>query len=157
MAELKVGQKAPEFTLPDQDGKIISLKDLKGKWVILYAYPKDDTPGCTIEGIGFTRFHSEFQKQGAVVLGISPDDGKSHCKFRDKHKLTIPLLCDPEHKALAVYGAWGMKRFFLNKYEGVIRSTFLIDPKGDLAYIWPKVSAKGHAEEALQKLKELKK
>lgn len=157
MAELKLGQKAPDFALPDQNGKNISLKDLKGKWVVLYAYPKDDTPGCTIEAIDFTRLNAEIQKQGAIVLGLSPDDGKSHCKFQEKHKLSITLLSDQEHKVLQAYNAWGMKRMFLKKYEGVLRSTFLINPEGKLAHIWPKVSVQGHAEEVLQKLKELKK
>lgn len=153
--KLSAGQKAPDFSLPNQDGKAVSLKDFNGKWVVLYSYPKDNTPGCTIEAIDFTKYSNDFKQLGAIVLGISPDDGKSHCNFIEKQKLSLTLLSDLEHKTLAQYGAWGMKRMFLKKYEGVIRSTFLIDPNGKLAHIWHKVSVKDHAKEVLSKLKEL--
>ncbi len=156
MAELKLGQRAPEFALQDQDGKQVSLKDLNGKWVVLYAYPKDSTPGCTIEAVDFTKYKKEFEKLGAVILGISPDSKESHCRFIEKKELKITLLSDPEHKVLQAYNAWGMKRLFLKRYEGVIRSTFIISPEGNLAHFWSKVSANGHAEEVLAKLKELK-
>ncbi len=156
MAELKVGDPAPDFCLPDQDGNEVCLKDLRGKWVILYFYPKDNTSGCTKEAIGFTEHLEEIESLGAVVLGVSPDSVKSHVKFREKHNLKVTLLSDPEHKVLETYGAWQLKKMYGREYYGVVRSTYLIDPEGKIAYIWPKVKVKGHVEAVIEKLKELK-
>jgi len=152
---MKIGAKAPSFTLVDQDEKKVSLKDLSGKWVVLYFYPKDDTPGCTKEACEFTSNLKGFEKLGARVLGVSPDPPKRHQKFIAKYKLKIDLLSDPDHKTLARYGAWGPKTMYGRKYEGVIRSTFLIDPAGKIAYHWPKVKPAGHADEVRTKLADL--
>lgn len=152
---LKVGDKAPEFKLIDQNNKSVTLKDFKGKWIILYSYPKDSTPGCTREAIGFTQHLEDFTKLGAVILGVSPDSPESHCKFIEKEGLKITLLCDPDHETLEEFGAWGLKQNYGKEYWGVIRSTFLIDPKGNIAAIWPSVKVDGHVEAVLEKLKEL--
>lgn len=153
---IEVGQKAPDFCLPNQDEVEICLKDLKGKWVVLYFYPKDNTPGCTTEAKEFTEALKEFEELDAVVLGVSPQDCVSHQKFISKHNLEVTLLCDTEHKVLKAYGAWGKKKLYGKEYEGVIRTTVLIDPDGNIAYVWPKVRVKGHVEKVKEKLKELK-
>ena len=153
---IEVGQKAPEFCLPNQDEVEICLKDLKGKWVVLYFYPKDNTPGCTTEAKEFTEALKDFEELDAVVLGVSPQDCVSHRKFIEKHSLGVTLLCDTEHKVLKAYGAWGKKKLYGKEYEGVIRTTVLIDPDGNIAYIWPKVRVKGHVEKVKEKLQELK-
>jgi len=145
--ELKVGINAPEFSLPDKDNKEVSLKDFKGKYVILYFYPKDNTPGCTTEAIGFTGILPELQKLDATVIGISPDSPESHTKFIEKKNLKVTLLSDVNKEIIKVYGKWGKKTFRGKEYVGVIRSTFLIDPEGKIVHIWPKVSVKGHPEE----------
>ncbi len=153
--ELKVGTNAPEFSLPDKDNKLISLKDFKGKYVILYFYPKDNTPGCTTEAIGFTGMLPALQKLDAVVIGISPDTPESHAKFIEKKNLSVILLSDVDKKVIKKYGKWGKNKFRGKEYIGVIRSTFLIDPEGKIAHIWPKVSVKGHPEDVERALKEL--
>jgi len=153
--DLKVGNKAPEFTLPDKDNKEVSLKYFKGKYIILYFYPKDNTPACTTEAIGFTGILPELQKLDAVVIGISPDTPESHAKFIEKKKLKVKLLSDIDKKVIKEYGKWGKKKFRGKEYVGVIRSTFLIDPDGKIAHIWPKVSVKGHPEDVERVLKEL--
>ncbi len=153
---IEVGQKAPDFCLPNQDEVEICLKDLKGKWVVLYFYPKDNTPGCTTEAKDFTEALKEFEELDAVVLGVSPQDCVSHQKFIAKHNLEVTLLCDTEHNTLKAYGAWGKKKLYGKEYEGVIRTTVLIDPDGNVAYIWPKVRVKGHVEKVKEKLQELK-
>ncbi len=150
----EIGEIAPDFCLPDKDGKETCLKDFKGTWVVFYFYPKDNTPGCTTEAIDFTAAKASFEAEGAVVLGTSPDSQKSHCRFTDKHELKITLLSDPDHLALENYGAWQKKASYGREYMGVVRSTFLISPEGKLAHVWPKV--KGHVDEVLAKLKELK-
>jgi peroxiredoxin Q/BCP len=150
-----VGCKAPTFTLPNQDEKQVALSDLLGQWVVLYFYPKDDTPGCTTEACQFTNHLSSFQKLKARVLGVSPDSPESHRRFIAKHNLKIDLLSDQEHEVLERYGAWTEKIHFGKPWEGVVRSTVLIDPKGKLAYHWPNVRAEGHADEVRQKLQEL--
>lgn len=150
-----VGEKAVVFSLPNPDGEIVSLDNFLGRWLVLYFYPKDDTPGCTIEGIDFTHLLSQFRKVGAEVVGISPDSGKSHCKFQAKHKLKVMLLSDVEKTILKEYGVWGKKKFMGREYEGVLRTTILIDPKGKVAFLWETVSVKGHAAAVLEKLKEL--
>lgn len=153
---LEIGQKAPEFCLKNQDEVEICLKDLKGKWIVLYFYPKDNTPGCTTEACDFTNELKEFEELDAIILGVSPDSCESHRKFIEKKDLKITLLCDEDRKVLKEYGAWGKKKMYGKEYEGVIRSTFLIDPEGNIAYIWPKVRVKGHVEKVKEKLKELK-
>ena len=154
--KLKINQKAPEFSLPDQDGKKVSLKDFKGRWVILYFYPKDNTPGCTIEAIGFTKLKKEFDKEDAVILGVSPDSVKKHCNFIEKQDLKINLLSDESKEMLQTYHVWGNKKFMGREYMGVLRTTLLIDPKGVIKHIWENVKVKDHAQEVLEKLRELK-
>ena len=156
MTELKIGDLAPEFTLLDANLKKVSLSDFKGKYVILYFYPKDNTPGCTTEAIGFTGILPEFQKLDAEVLGVSPDSPESHAKFIEKKNLKVTLLSDREKEVLKAYGAWGKNMFRGKEYVGVIRSTFLINPEGKIVHIWPKVSVKGHPEEVKSTLKKLK-
>ena len=153
--DLKVGNKAPEFTLTNKDKKEISLKDFKGKYVILYFYPKDNSPACTTEAIGFTGILPALQKLDSVVIGISPDTPESHAKFIEKKNLKVVLLSDVDKKVIKKYGKWGKKKFRGKEYMGVIRSTFLIDPDGKIAHIWPKVSVKGHPEDVERVLKEL--
>ncbi len=143
-------KKASNFTLPNQDGKIVSLSDFPGKWIVLYFYPKDDTPGCTMEGQDFSRLQKEFEQKKCIILGISPDSEKSHCRFREKHHLSIQLLSDVEKKTIQEYGAWGEKKFMGRTFKGVIRSTFLINPEGFIAKFWSPVNVKGHAEEVLK-------
>ncbi len=155
MVLMTVGMKAGKFSLANQDSKFVSLDDFLGKWLVLYFYPKDDTPGCTMEGIDFTHLLPLFQKVGAEVVGVSPDSSKSHCKFQAKHKLNVVLLSDVDKKTLNEYGVWGKKKFMGREYEGVLRTTLLIDPNGKIAFIWENVSVKGHAAAVLEKLKEL--
>ncbi|RMF59285.1 MAG: thioredoxin-dependent thiol peroxidase [Calditrichaeota bacterium] len=152
---LKIGDQAPQFTLPDASETPVSLEDFRGKWVILYFYPKDNTSGCTLEALDFTAALPEFEKLNAVVIGVSPDSCKSHQNFMQKHQLKVLLLSDTEHQVLEAYGAWQLKRMYGREYMGVVRSTFLIDPEGVIRHMWNKVKVKGHVEEVLQKLKEL--
>lgn len=155
--DLEVGIKAPEFTLPDQNNKKVSLKDFRGKYTILYFYPKDNTPACTTEAIGFSGILPALQKLNAIVIGISPDSPESHFKFIEKKDLKVILLSDRDKKVIKKYGKWGKKKFRGKEYMGVIRSTFLIDPDGKIVHIWPKVSVKGHPEDVEKILKELTK
>lgn len=143
---LKTGDAAPEFCLPNSEGKQICLKDFRGKWLVLYFYPKDNTSGCTKEALEFTELKSKFEGMKAAIIGINPDSVESHRKFRERHALTITLLSDPDHKALEDYGVWQLKRMYGREYHGVVRSTFLIDPEGKIAETWTKVKVKGHAE-----------
>jgi peroxiredoxin Q/BCP len=143
---LTLGAKAPAFTLPDQDGKQVSLQDLRGRWVVLYFYPKDDTPGCTVEACEFTAALPAFRGLDAVVYGCSADGASAHQKFIAKHKLGIGLLTDADKKVMKAYGAYGKKLMYGKEVEGVIRSTALIAPDGVIAHHWPKVKAEGHAE-----------
>lgn len=152
---LQIGQKAPKFTAQDQDENLVSLKDYTSQWLVLYFYPKDNTSGCTTEAIDFTRYSSDFASLGAKILGVSPDTEKSHCRFIDKHNLSIQLLSDPDHKVAEAYGVWGLKKFMGKEYMGIIRSTFLINPDSTIAYIWINVRVKCHAEIVLKKLQEL--
>lgn len=155
MAMPEVGEKAPAFTLPDQSGKPVKLSDYKGKAVVLYFYPKDDTPGCTREACAFRDEHSALVKAGAVVLGVSPDDTSSHAKFAGKYKLPFPLLADKDHSVSEKYGAWGEKTLYGRKFLGITRSTFLIDGSGKVARVWPRVKVDGHAEQVREGLAEL--
>ncbi len=156
MAELKTGLQAPKFSLPDKDGNIISLNGFKDKWVVLYFYPKDNTPGCTIEAIDFTSSLKEFKKLNTVILGVSPDSPKSHLNFCNKHNLEVNLLSDQDHKTMENYGVWQLKNLFGIKHHGVVRSTFLIDPQGKISHIWRKVKVKGHIKEVKEVLINLK-
>ena len=152
---LKIGNKAHDFSLNNQAEEKKSLKEFQGKWVILYFYPKDNTSGCTMEAIEFTALKEEFEKLDAVILGISPDPPKSHRNFIEKKELGITLLSDPDHKVINAYSAWQKKKNNGREYYGVARSTVLIDPRGKIAYVWPKVKVKGHAEAVKVKLAEL--
>ena len=150
MASVKEGMKAPEFTLSSSEGKEVSLKDYKGKnRVVLYFYPKDDTPGCTVEACEFRDSIKKFVKSDAVVLGVSPDDLKSHDKFIDKFKLPFVLLSDTDKKVCEAYGVWVKKSMYGREYMGVARSTFLIGKDGKIEKIYEKVKPEGHAQEVL--------
>ena len=154
---IETGRKAPAFTLKDDTGKDVSLAGLAGRWVVLYFYPKDDTPGCTVEACEFTAGIAQFGKLDATVYGVSPDTPESHAKFRKKHALKVGLLADPAKKMLAAYGAWGMKTLYGRKFEGVIRSTVIVGPDGKVAHHWRSVRAAGHAKFVQAKLAELRK
>jgi thioredoxin-dependent peroxiredoxin len=154
MAELTPGAKAPDFSLVAQDGKKYSLKDFKGKKIVLYFYPKDDTPGCTKEACSFNEHLSRFKKNGAVVLGVSPDALKSHEKFSSKYDLHFPILSDENKKMLTDYGVWQEKSMYGRKYMGVVRTTFIIDEKGKVSHVFSKVKVDGHTEEVLKALSE---
>ena len=152
MGKLAPGDKAPVFSLPDQDGKKVSLKDFAGKQVVLYFYPKDDTPGCTKEACQFNDNLHAFNKAGVPVLGVSADGAEKHQAFRSKYGLTFPLLTDAEHEVGEAYGAWGEKTLYGKKSIGVIRSTFLIGPDGQIARPWYHVKADGHAAKVLAEI-----
>lgn len=147
--ELEAGSKAPAFTLPRDGGAEVSLKDFKGRNLVLYFYPKADTPGCTQEAIAFSRLRADFAKAGTEILGVSADPVPALDTFKSKHKLTIALGSDETHAMLAAFDAWGEKSMYGRKYWGVLRKTFLIDAQGRIAHVWPKVSVDGHAEEVL--------
>ncbi|NGN39613.1 peroxiredoxin [Mesorhizobium sp. CGMCC 1.15528] len=150
MTELSAGDNAPDFELPRDGGGELSLTSLRGQKVVLYFYPKDDTSGCTAESIDFSALKSDFEKAGAIVLGMSPDSVKSHDKFKTKHKLAVELVADEERKALESYGVWTEKSMYGRKYMGVERTTFLIGSDGRIARIWRKVKVPGHAAEVLE-------
>ncbi len=152
---LKDGDAAPDFALPDADGKIRKLSSLKGRYKVVYFYPKDDTSGCTKEAQNFTELKEEFDKLKAEVIGISPDSAKSHAKFRDKHALEVTLLADEEKAAIEAYGVWVEKKMYGKAYMGVERSTFLIGPDGKIVQSWKGVKVPGHAAAVLEALKSL--
>ena len=152
MSELIVGAKAPAFSAPDQTGKIVSLADFKGQKVVLYFYPKDDTPGCTTEACSFRDAHETFVKKGAVVLGVSPDSAKSHTKFIEKFSLPFPLLADEDKKIANAYSVWVEKSMYGKNYMGVERSTFVIGADGKLLAIYRKVKPAEHTAEVLAAL-----
>ena len=152
---LEIGTKAPEFCIPNQDEVEICLRDLKGKWIVLYFYPKDNTPGCTTQACDFTQAEPIFDNLDAVILGVSPDSPKKHQNFITKKELDITLLSDEDKTVCELYGVWQQKKTFGKEYMGVVRSTFLINPQGDISNIWSKVKVKDHAkvvEEELIKL-----
>ncbi len=151
-AQPKVGDLAPAFTTTATDGSTIRLGDFAGKWVVLYFYPKDDTPGCTKEACGFRDVYAQLQKKGAVVLGVSADSAKSHAKFTEKFKLPFPLLADETREIVQAYGVWGEKTFMGRKYFGIHRVTFLIGPDGRVKAVSPKVKPEEHAAEVLAAL-----
>lgn len=149
---LGAGDRAPSFSLTSVEEKEVSLEDFEGKWVVLYFYPKDNTPGCTKEAIDFSEFLSEFTRNDAVVLGVSPDPRQSHEKFQAKHNLSVQLLSDPDHEVLEKYGVWKEKNKFGKRYWGVERTTFLIDPQGVIKKVWDKVKVDGHAKAVVDSL-----
>ena len=156
MAEwIAEGQKAPAFTLQADDGNTVKLADLKGRPVVLYFYPKDDTPGCTKEACAFRDRKAELDKLGAAVLGVSPDTAERHVKFRDKYQLNFRLLADPDHSVAEKYGAWREKNMYGKKSMGIQRSTYLIDAEGKVAKVWPRVQVEGHDQEVLEALQQL--
>ncbi|ADB16076.1 alkyl hydroperoxide reductase/ Thiol specific antioxidant/ Mal allergen [Pirellula staleyi DSM 6068] len=152
---LEEGAKAPAFTLVADDGKKVKLADFKGKPVVLYFYPKDDTPGCTKEACAFRDKAADLKKLGAVVLGVSPDDAASHGKFRDKFNLNFPLLADPDHAVAEKFGAWREKNMYGKKSMGIARSTFIIGGDGVIKKVWKAVKVDGHDEQVLAALQEL--
>ncbi len=157
----KVGDQAPEFCLESSKGGVkggkLCLGDMRGKWVVVYFYPKDETPGCTVEAIDFTKAMEEIEKMGGVVLGVSRDTVESHCKFGERHKLAVVLLSDTDHAAHEAYGAWRPKTIFGKEVLGAIRCTFLVDPSGIIAHVWPNVSVFGHIEEVKEELERIQK
>jgi thioredoxin-dependent peroxiredoxin len=150
---VKEGSPAPDFTLTSDSGEQVSLESLRGQPVVVYFYPKDDTPGCTAQACGIRDAWSEFQQAGAVVLGVSPDDERSHVKFRQKYDLPFTLLADPDHRTADEYGAWGEKTFAGKTYEGVLRSTFVIDADGVVAKEFRDVKPATHADDVLAVLR----
>lgn len=154
--ELQIKEEAPLFSLPNQDNAEISLLNFRGSYVVLYFYPKDKTPGCTTEACDFRDSMESLNALGAVVLGVSPDSTKSHQSFIGKESLNFTLLSDTNKEVLKMYGAFGVKKLYGKEYEGVIRSTFLIDPQGKIAHIWKNVKVKGHIEEVREKLEALR-
>jgi len=152
---LKVGDKAPDFCLPNQDEEEICLRDIRGRWIVLYFYPKDNTPGCTTEACDFTEALPEFEALDAIVLGVSPDSPKKHRNFIEKKALNITLLADEEKELCQAFGVWQLKKFMGKEYMGVVRSTFLIAPDGTIASVWSKVKVKGHVEAVKTELQAL--
>ena len=154
---IDVGQTAPDFTLPDQNDQPHALGDYRGKWVALYFYPKDNTPGCTRQACAFRDADADLKRAGVVVLGVSPDDTASHRRFADKYNLPFPLLADEGAAICQAYGVWQQKSMFGRKYIGVARTTYLIDPSGDVAHRWDKVKVDRHAADVLEEYKRLTK
>jgi peroxiredoxin Q/BCP len=152
---LSVGVTAPDFTLPDQDGKEHKLSAYRGKPVVLYFYPKDDTSGCTKEACGFRDDYSAYQQAGVVILGVSPDSPKSHTNFIAKYELPFTLLADTEREVLKLYGAWGLKKMYGREYEGVLRTTYLIDADGKIAKVYEKVKPAAHSAQILADLEQV--
>jgi peroxiredoxin Q/BCP len=153
---LEVGQAAPDFTLPDQNGDPVTLSALRGSPVVLYFYPKDDTPGCTRQACGFRDAHAEYRKAGAQILGVSPDDAASHAKFRRKFELPFPLLADVDKSACLAYDVWREKNMYGKKSMGIVRTTFVIDADGIVTKIFPRVRVDGHSEKVLEAVRGLK-
>ncbi len=154
MTKLNVNDVAPQLGVLNQDGKEVKIENFLGKWLVVYFYPRDNTPGCSIEAMDFTKAKSEFTKLNCEILGISTDSVKSHCKFIEKKDLTITLLSDEEKKVVNAYGVWAPKKFMGREFLGIVRSTFLINPEGKIAHIWSPVKVKGHVNEVLEKLRD---
>lgn len=152
---LKAGIPAPEISLPDENGTIRNLSDFLGRTVVLYFYPKDDTPGCTTEACNFRDDYSAYVDADVVILGVSPDKSKSHIKFKEKYTLPFPLLADEDHKVCQKYEVWGPKKFMGREYEGVLRTTFLIDKTGRIARVFENVKPAAHSAEVLAAIKSL--
>lgn len=156
MKSISIGSPAPDFRKPDQNETLISLSDFSGKWIVLYFYPKDNTPGCTLEAIDFTALKNEFDKENAEVIGVSADSVASHQKFCEKKALTIRLISDEDHSLLEMYGVWQKKKLYGREFMGIVRSTCLISPDRMIAEIWSPVKVENHALEVLNKLRTLK-
>ncbi len=154
MALLEIGQKAPAFSATDQDGKPVSLEEYRGRKVVIYFYPKDDTPGCTREACAFRDNLPNFQKTGVEVLGVSVDAEKAHRKFADKYQLPFRLVSDGEKQIVEAYGVWGKKKFMGREYMGTNRVTYLVDEQGNIEKVWPKVKPETHAAEILEWLQQ---
>ena len=152
---MKIGDFAPDFAAIDRQSKSISLQDFKSQWLVLYFYPKDNTPGCTTQAIEFTEKLPQFQALNTQIVGISPDSIASHGKFITKHNLEIILLSDPEHQIAETYGVWQLKKFMGKEYLGIVRSTFLLDPSGKITQIWSNVRVKNHVDAVLDTVKQL--
>ena len=152
---IKEKTKAPDFELKNEKGEIVKLSDYHGETVILYFYPKDDTPGCTTEACNFRDDYSQYERAGVRILGVSPDSAKSHEKFKTKHGLPFPLLSDEDHHVAEAYGVWGLKKFMGKEYFGILRTTFLIDKKGMVARVFEGVKPATHSEEVLQAVNSL--
>jgi thioredoxin-dependent peroxiredoxin len=150
---IEEGKPAPDFELRSDSGESVKLSDLRGKQVVLYFYPKDDTPGCTTQACGIRDAYAEFEAAGAVVLGVSPDDERSHVKFKQKYNLPFTLLADEGHEVAEEYGVWGEKKYMGRTYMGVNRSTFVIGPDGNIKKVWHKVKPETHAEDVLATLR----
>ncbi|WP_158553457.1 thioredoxin-dependent thiol peroxidase [Peribacillus saganii] len=150
---VKIGEQAPDFELPSSNGENVKLSQFKGKFVVLYFYPKDMTPGCTTQACDFRDRYEEFQELNVVIIGVSPDPVRQHQKFAEKHSLPFLLLADEDHKAAELYDVWKLKKNFGKEYMGIERSTFLIDKEGKLLKEWRKVKVAGHVEEALNEIK----
>ncbi|WP_306253904.1 thioredoxin-dependent thiol peroxidase [Parvularcula sp. IMCC14364] len=155
MSAVAAGDKAPKFSLEADNGETLKLTSFKGRKLVLYFYPKDDTPGCTKQAIGFTERLQEFEALGVTVLGVSKDTLEKHRKFREKHKLEVLLASDPEGEFIEAYGSWVEKNMYGKKYMGIERSTFLIDEKGTVQEVWRKVRVPGHVDKVLARVKEL--
>lgn len=153
---LEVGNKFPSFNLPDQNCNKTSLKSLPGQWKVIYFYPKDNTSGCSLEARGFSVLEEKFKEIDASITGVSPDSPVSHQNFCQKQELTITLISDSEHVLLEKVGVWQKKKMYGREYMGVVRTTYLVNPKGRVAFVWNKVKPLGHAEEVLAKIIELK-
>ena len=149
---IEEGKRAPAFKLASSEGGSVSLASFKGQYLVVYFYPKDDTPGCTLEAKGFSAARKKLEKLNAAVVGISKDSVAAHCKFRDKHGLKLPLLSDPDGKVIEAYGAWGEKNMYGKKSLGIIRTTVIVDPDGKVAKIFPKVRVDGHVEKVLSEI-----
>lgn len=150
---LEVGQQAPDFMLSDENGQIHQLSDYQGKYVLLYFYPKDDTPGCTTEACNFRDDYSQYDDANVIILGVSPDSPQSHAKFKSKYNLPFTLLADEDHQVCELFGVWGPKKSFGKEYEGVHRTTFLINPDGRIQKVYKKVSPANHSAEVLDELR----
>lgn len=155
MATIEVGSRAPDFALPTDDGSTFRLSEHRGRPVVLFFYPEDETEGCTIENLEFTSLAPEFARLGVTLVGISPDTVEKHCRFRDKHRLGARLAADPKLKVIKPYGLWQRKKLFGHEYDGLVRTTFLIDAKGCFAAIWKVTRIKGHAAIVLEATREL--
>ncbi len=153
---LDIGNSVPDFCLPNQDEEEICFRDIKGRWIVLYFYPRDNTSGCTTEACDFTDRLIDFRELDAVILGVSPDTPKKHRNFIKKYDLKITLLADIDKELAKKFGVWQLKRSYGREYKGIVRSTFLISPDGKIAYKWRKVRVKGHADEVKKRLIELK-
>ncbi|MFB6367436.1 thioredoxin-dependent thiol peroxidase [Paenibacillus elgii] len=154
MPQLQPGQPVPDFTLTAGSGESVTLSQFRGKYVVLYFYPKDMTPTCTEESCQFRDYNGQFKALNSEVIGISPDDLKSHGKFADKYELPFPLLSDPDHEVCELFGVWQLKKMYGREYMGVVRSTFVFDPQGKLVHEWRGVRIKGHVEQVLEAVKQ---